>query len=59
MFVSRALDPEFVFHFDVIRQCGGLPATDSALCWTPDDYGTLLHLVSGIFLRIPNSVCLA
>lgn len=45
MFVSRALDPEFVFHFDVIRQCGGLPATDSALCWTPDDSGTLLHLL--------------
>lgn len=61
MFVSRALDPEFVFHFDVIRQCGGLPATDSDSVLNSRKDGTLtLSLsfsASSVFLRIPNSVC--
>lgn len=46
MFVSRALDPEFVFHFDVIRQCGGLPATDSDSVFNSRKDGTLTLYLS-------------
>lgn len=57
MFVSRALDPELlVFHFDVIRQCGGLPATGSVFAdTTAHSPGYPMPYLPVFFLGFPTA----